>query len=137
MRPCNKCGEEKPLDQFSKHKSSRDGYRLYCKSCQKQQTEAWRQRNLPRWKSNMRAASIFRQYGLTREGHAALVAEQAGTCAICKTACSTGRDLAVDHDHTTGKVRGLLCQACNVTLGQMRDDPQLLRAAADYLDERR
>lgn len=55
-------------------------------------------------------------------------------CLICLGADATGRRLAVDHDHTTGKVRGLLCGACNTALGKMRDSPEQLRRAADYLE---
>ncbi len=64
---------------------------------------------------------------------------QGGVCAICEqpeTAQRSGRAkwLAVDHDHGTGAVRGLLCSNCNPMLGYAKDDPALLRAAASYLE---
>lgn len=59
------------------------------------------------------------------------------TCVICKSPCATGRELAVDHDHKTGKFRGLLCQRCNLGLGNFNDDPRLMWAAIDYLEDTR
>lgn len=69
--------------------------------------------------------------------------EQGGRCAICGQVCSTGKSLSVDHDHkccpgTTSCgdcVRGLLCSLCNRALGLMRDNPQFLRSAANYLEK--
>lgn len=71
-------------------------------------------------------------YGITRAEFDFMLKEQGGHCAICPRT-NGRRALAVDHDHATGKVRGLLCDNCNHTLGKMRDDPELLRRAADYL----
>ena len=61
-----------------------------------------------------------------------LVAQQ-GLCGICGEENRSGHRLAVDHDHTTGRVRGLLCHRCNTAIGLLRDDPALLRAAIEYL----
>lgn len=62
-----------------------------------------------------------------------MLAAQGGTCAICGKECDIHRNLAVDHDHESGKVRGLLCQNCNVGLGHFKDNPALLQQAIDYL----
>jgi hypothetical protein len=62
-----------------------------------------------------------------------MLAEQDGLCAVCQTAAA----VHVDHDHETGAVRSLLCFNCNGGLGQFRDDPVVLRAAADYVEEHR
>lgn len=59
---------------------------------------------------------------------------QSSLCAICGQTCSTGQRLCVDHDHATGKMRGLLCRKCNSGLGQFGDDPEMLRAALSYLE---
>jgi hypothetical protein len=65
-----------------------------------------------------------------------MLSEQSGVCKICGEPCPTYKHaLAVDHNHTTGKVRGLLCNNCNNGLGRFRDNPQYLRAAADYLEK--
>jgi hypothetical protein len=71
-------------------------------------------------------------YGLSVEDYNAMLARQGGACAICKQA-PTRRPLFVDHCHTTGKVRGLLCHGCNAALGFMRDDHTRTSAATEYL----
>jgi hypothetical protein len=72
--------------------------------------------------------------GVTPEQYDEMLSAQGGTCAICEQVDHLGRRLAVDHDHETGEVRGLLCGRCNTMLGQMNDDPELLRRAASYLE---
>ncbi len=77
-------------------------------------------------------------YRITVDEYAVMFAAQNGLCAICKLPPSGKRNsksinLAVDHDHVTGKVRALLCQHCNVGIGGFKDNPALLRAAIDYL----
>lgn len=73
-----------------------------------------------------------KQYGITLDEYATLLASQGGACAICRRQ-ETGKRLAVDHDHTTGVVRGLLCQKCNTALGLLGDDIHLIDAAWTYL----
>ena len=74
-------------------------------------------------------------YGLRPADYRRMVDEQGGRCAICGGAPNgNGNRLAVDHDHASGAVRGLLCHGCNAGMGQLKDDPELLRAAADYLE---
>jgi hypothetical protein len=68
-------------------------------------------------------------YGLTPVEHADLVARQKGLCAIC----NEPKDLCIDHDHKTGQVRGLLCTNCNLGIGNLKDDPEILRKAIAYL----
>lgn len=77
---------------------------------------------------------MLKNYGLTPEDYEMLLVNQEERCAICGETPLRGV-LYVDHDHETGKVRGLLCGACNSGLGQFRDDPNVLRAAIDYLIE--
>ena len=77
----------------------------------------------------------LKRYGLTYATYVEMAAAQNWACAICHFVPSgEGRDrLAVDHDHETGAVRGLLCQHCNRGIGQLHDDPDLLYAASEYL----
>lgn len=73
------------------------------------------------------------RFGIGIEKYDALFAKQNGVCAICGGTSLTGRNLAVDHCHFTGAVRGLLCGPCNTALGLFRDRPDLLLAAVSYL----
>lgn len=73
------------------------------------------------------------RYGITVEAYEAMFRAQNGACAICRGNELSGRRLAVDHCHTTGTVRGLLCAGCNRGIGYMGDSVQNLNAAAEYL----
>jgi 5-methylcytosine-specific restriction endonuclease McrA len=83
-----------------------------------------------------RQIDLRRKYGLSLEDFNAMLAAQGGVCAVCGTDDPKGRHdtFAVDHDHETDEVRGLLCNPCNLALGIAEDDPQRLRAMADYLE---
>jgi len=78
-----------------------------------------------------RAAWLKARYGMTLADYDAMLAEQGGVCAICKT--SYDRTLSIDHDHATNLVRGILCSNCNTGLGSFRDNPGFLRSAATFL----
>lgn len=84
-----------------------------------------------------RHTARLRQYGLTPDDLDRLLARQGNRCAICgEEHRGRGKRLHVDHDHATGKVRGLLCGPCNVALGGFNDDPTRLRAAVRYLTKK-
>ena len=100
--------------------------------------------NKARHQYNARAWEL-RKYGLTPEQFVAMVETQQGRCLICasvpKALSATGvmrlgSALNVDHEHSTGKVRGLLCRRCNQVIGLMEDNPELLKAAIVYLERR-
>jgi len=77
----------------------------------------------------------LRGFGLTKEQYDALLAAQGGHCATCdRTSSGPGRRLAVDHDHKTGLVRGLLCNVCNRTLGMIERETGTIRPLLAYLD---
>lgn len=82
---------------------------------------------------------LMRKYGVTREQYEQMLIDQGGVCALCSTGEAGGRGnrFHVDHCHTTGKVRQLLCNACNHMLGCARDKPEVLLAAAEYLTRHR
>lgn len=77
---------------------------------------------------------LRRKYGLTPEEYAAMVEAQGGKCAICGSSDNGGKPLYVDHDHTTGANRELLCNGCNALLGFAKEAPDVLLAAVQYLE---
>ena len=77
---------------------------------------------------------IRTRYGLTREDYLEILREQSGVCAICLGHTTDGQKLSVDHDHVTGEIRGLLCDACNHMLGNARDNAETLAAGIEYLE---
>lgn len=79
-----------------------------------------------------RATHLKRKYGLTPTEYAEMVVAQDARCGICRKAKPS---LVVDHDHDTGRVRGLLCRTCNAAIGQLGDNPKLLRRALEWLEE--
>lgn len=97
-----------------------------------------------RWNSNNKEhilnRSLIRRFGIDLEQFKSLLASQGGVCAICEKPESvvdrrTGqvKNLSVDHDHKTGKVRGLLCHLCNTAIGKLGDDPRMISKALKYL----
>jgi hypothetical protein len=153
---------DKPLDEFYRATGMRDGYRGDCKACNAAasrvryqadpaaeiaRVKRWQQANAdrvnsyhrqrrsdPDVKRAERSSYLQRKYGLTIEQYDAMLAEQGGGCAICTRPPSESISLHVDHDHETGRIRGLLCFRCNNSLGDLEDSPQLLLAALNYVD---
>lgn len=80
------------------------------------------------------------KYGITPEKYNEMLENQGGVCAICKTKPqfdTRKKRLSIDHCHTTGKVRGLLCDACNRGIGMLKDDTSVLMNAINYLNSSR
>lgn len=111
----------------ARYRSDPDSRRRKLLRCQK-----WTRKNPDKVKD----MNVRRTYGITIQRVKEMLVEQGGTCAICKKA--EGYNFPhVDHCHSTGKVRGLLCQKCNHGIGLFSDDPDRLRAAADYIERSR
>jgi hypothetical protein len=87
---------------------------------------------IPKTKARAWERGIAKRFGISAETYRAILLAQGGRCAICRGQSVRG-PLAVDHDHATGQIRGLLCTLCNRGLGAFRDDPAFLQAAASYL----
>lgn len=119
MKRCPKCEITKPLAEFNTFKGGSAYWA--CRPCLSADRKE---------KRYARKHHLKTKYGLTLDEFDALAELQAGRCAICDVVA----DLLVDHDHTTGVNRGLLCHSCNVAIGHLRDDANLLRRAADYLE---
>ena len=97
-------------------------------------------RNMPKNKTKQRAYirnwNLMNTYGITTDDYNDMFIEQAGQCAICGIHQSElKKKLHVDHNHETGKVRGLLCDGCNIALGRMKDDVRILQNAIKYLGD--
>ena len=113
MKKCSTCQTELPLESFYKNRRQKDGLGNNCRDCMKDHAR----RN---------------KYGLTPTEYEAMKAKCQNRCEIC--GASPGhRELDIDHCHTTGEVRGLLCPLCNKAIGLLGDDPSLLEAAIAYL----
>ena len=76
---------------------------------------------------------VTKTYGIEAGEYAARYKQQGGKCAICQTATGASKRLAVDHDHKTNAVRGLLCSPCNRFIGRLRDSPEAFLRAYKYL----
>jgi hypothetical protein len=103
----------------------------YCSSACMQKAKA--RRLTPRQR---RELDLWSNYGITHDQYDAMLVAQDGGCAICGNGGEQSRFgvLHVDHDHETGRVRGLLCDSCNLSIGKFRDNPAMLRRAADYIE---
>lgn len=153
----------KSLSAFNKNRNRSDGLqdkcrdhtREYCRQWAKQNPEKnrakgkrFREQNADAYR-RLSVRANLKRYGLSESAYAGLFEQQDGRCAVCNLAMvsqldssraeSKGQGFApenfarVDHDHRTGKVRGLLCFSCNVGLGKFRDDKELLLSAVRYL----
>jgi hypothetical protein len=125
QRACPKCG----------------GYQRYAVSgrcsnleCRRKVEAEWRRKNPDKVQQKNRKRKMG-YYGLSVDDFDILMEKQNNCCAICKKTCITGRALAIDHDHNTNIVRGLLCNKCNQGLGFFNDSIDLLEGAVLYLKQ--
>lgn len=129
MKTCTKCKEEKSLDQFHKDKRALSGTQSRCKECQREDKKVL--------SLYYREHHLLSKYGIDLEGYDNLLKSQNSQCRVCgieEKYCENSR-LAVDHNHETGGVRGLLCKKCNQAIGLLQDNPDNCVAAAEYLKE--
>jgi hypothetical protein len=138
MKICTACRQEKPLAEFWSDKRRKAGLMARCKSCKTHDRRTLRQRNpdadRKRYWANPqgeRERHLIRKYGVTQADYDRMLSAQHGKCSVCRK--TQKRAFDVDHDHTTGEVRGLLCTSCNRMIGHAGDDPDNLERAAAYL----
>ena len=136
------------LTEEERAQRNRDKYsRWYSKEGNKEKKKQWEETNKDKrnslnrerrstddGKRKERNTYLKGTFGITLSDYESMLESQGGTCAICDGHTIEGRSLAVDHDHETGEIRGLLCWHCNVGLGYFRDSPESLRKAACYLE---
>ena len=129
-RVCSICKVGKEYSKFYKDNARRHGVGQVCKECK----AAYKKESYNPIKK--REEDMKGKYGMTLDDYDRMLKSQNNKCAICNNT-STGRKgtkyFAVDHCHTSRKVRGLLCHSCNVAIGYMKDDVELLDKAIDYL----
>ncbi|MDR8409342.1 endonuclease VII domain-containing protein [Nonomuraea sp. 3-1Str] len=123
---CPRCEEIKAHAEFGSNRSSKDGLTAYCKPCHARVTLDNRVKN----HGSDRNYKLKYRYGITEDDFDRMLAEQGGLCAICRAVPGT----FVDHCHSSGRVRGVLCFNCNNGLGHFGDNTVLLELAAFYLD---
>lgn len=142
LKPCSKCKRNLPSVEFHKTTSTLCGYTARCKECRNEACRQWCESNPERRRAayegwvkrnpRIRKNSLLRStYGITIEQYDEMFLKQGGACAICKEP----KKLVVDHCHTTGKVRGLLCNFCNTMIGKMQEKAEKFESAISYLKQ--
>lgn len=119
LRECGLC--KKTLSQFLDFHPKRSA----CKICERGHADLTKA-------ERARDRSLRKKYGLNLESFKAILQAQGGVCAICKR---IPQEPVVDHSHITGRVRGILCHACNIGIGNLQDSPAILESAQAYLRE--
>lgn len=148
MRVCPKCGQEKSEMEFYKDTKNKDGLRSHCKDCMNASNKRYVQDNREVSRAvHRRYAEMHRErdraskwrhklkskYGLTVGQHRNMYVSQNGCCAICREPTPYDQ-IDTDHDHTTGRVRGLLCRRCNLLVGLAENRGlHLTEAILDYI----
>jgi hypothetical protein len=141
MKTCSRCKETRPLDAFWIERR-RNKPKSVCKFCAADAAREWRRNNpsfeirrYAKEKTAVRERHLVRKYGVSLAGYEAMLRAQDGKCAICQApeAEQFKGVFHVDHCHSTGRVRGLLCRGCNHILGTVKDNPETLQRAVNYL----
>lgn len=156
---CNKCGVVKIISLFSKNKTRKGGVNGFCKDCSKsyriknidkykkysaeykevnkdsikEKRKPYREKNAFKISQQVRSRKFKSRYGITKEQYDLMCGLQEFECLICNRQVLFPERLNVDHDHKTGKIRGLLCGDCNRGLGCFKDNPEALKNAIKYL----
>lgn len=144
---CRRCDQVKPRSDFHANPSTKDRLHSYCAPCARQSKHESYERWTPDQRRLHRDRVLRMRYGIGVDDVIALYEEQRGCCAICRQpgerpAVDTKRTpnavdvLAIDHDHGTGNVRGLLCRSCNLALGYFKDSVATMQTAITYVTEK-
>ena len=159
MHVCTKCSEQKPNSEFSKNSTRKTGHNSYCKFCHKEYVAKHYQENketylekADNWKTanpqkrkdvankyakrnpkKLRNNSLKSQYGITLEEFNDKMSLQQHKCVICGNEFKNTKDAHMDHCHTSGKIRDILCKGCNIGLGHFKESIPTLLSAVQYL----
>jgi hypothetical protein len=135
---CPKCKTEKPLEFFNKHAKEKDGLHRLCTECKRESNRKYLATE--KGATTTRRAHLRRKYSIDLHIYEKLLLYQDNKCKICGVESnpdSRARYFVVDHDHTTGDIRGLLCTKCNALLGLAMDREDILEKARQYLKDSR
>lgn len=154
MKQCAHCKEMKSIDSFHKRNKSKDGAHPYCKVCTASKNKEWFSNNKEKhaatcalWysknkeKANRKGTDWHYKsnYGISYEEFILLAGKQQNKCAICSTTLVfTGRGTTravMDHCHTTGDIRGILCSNCNQGIGLLKENIGILKSSILYLEK--
>lgn len=150
MKICSKCKKEKPLVEFCKDRSEKDGLNHTCRACAKINSQKYfsnpvnreksakaalkyKKENETHFKKYAREYRLNKYYNLSLEDYDKMFEAQNGCCAICgqpettTTKFGATRLISIDHDHKTGKIRGLLCTYCNTRLGWYEEQKENIK----------
>ena len=134
-KTCTKCLKTKPITEFHLRSKSQPYPKSACKECHRERARRyWKEAEY--CKETQRDRNLRRSFGITLEDYNRMLKQQEGCCAICKKHHTEFlKNLAVDHCHNSGKIRGLLCMYCNTALGKFNDNTELMEAAVKYIKE--
>lgn len=136
---CNICNKLKPINEYHLVNRKLGFYSGDCKICYnlKRTSIDYTERDAKRpqeLKQQYSRNSLLKKYKLSNDQYNKMVEEQKGLCYICNQEPTQGKKLSIDHCHTKGNVRKLLCNNCNLGLGNFKDNPKTLQAAIKYLE---
>lgn len=132
---CSRCHVVKPSSDYGRRKANRKWLRSVCLACERASVNEYHRQH-PEGVRRRNMIGGIRRYGIQVDDFDRMNDNQGGVCAICRRppTWENRRRLSIDHCHTTGTVRGLLCDGCNQGIGRFNDDPNLLREAIAYLE---
>ena len=130
MKSQSKCSRG---HNMTKHRKFHPNGDSYCSACKKLRYDKFRKEQPEKAAKYTRTSRHRRFYGLEPGDFEAMFTRQGAACALCKTDTPGGRGWHVDHNHSTGIVRGILCHACNTGIGLLKEDILLLARAIEYL----
>jgi hypothetical protein len=131
VKECRTCSQTKPISDFAKNPTGIHGVRGTCKECRPKDTRL-----------TVRGRNVRWRYGIELDEFVGMYEDQGGKCAICRIDVDLyapedrkANVAHVDHCHTTGKIRALLCHQCNVGIGAFKEDAKVLQNAIQYIKD--
>lgn len=135
-KKCKVCKKTKLVRQFYAHASCKYGVRPECKECENKVSKVRSRKYALAYPEKRRSTVLKNKYGITFDQYRRMLGAQGNGCGICGSfnPGASKKYFSVDHNHKTGKTRGLLCHDCNAGLGMFKDDPISLKSAINYLE---